>query len=160
MDVIWWIIIIALFITSFIGLLFPIIPSVLVIWLGFVIYIWGVGTAGDLSVWFWSAMVLFTVLLFLADLIASLYFVKKYGGSKWGERMAAIGVIVGSFIIPPFGIVVIPFILVFITELFNDRDTSQALKVAIASLFAFLSGTVAKGIIQIIMIIWFIIEVI
>ncbi len=105
-------------------------------------------------------MGVFTVLLFVADIIASQYFVKRYGGSKWGERMAAVGVIIGSFIIPPFGVVIVPFVLVFFTELWSVKDVSHALKVAFASLMAFLSGTLAKGFIQMVMIIWFILEVV
>ena len=74
--------------------------------------------------------------------------------------MAAIGVIIGSFIYPPFGIILVPFILVFIAEMLVRKDPRHAGKVAIASLFAFLSSTFAKGVIQLFMIVWFFIEVI
>ncbi|MDV2684558.1 DUF456 family protein [Alkalihalophilus lindianensis] len=158
MEVVIWIVIVALFILSFIGLLFPIVPSVLVLWVGFLMYIFLIDGA-SLSIWFWVGAGVLTVLLFAADLIASQFFVKKYGGSKWSERMAALGVIVGSFIMPPFGIILVPFILVFITELISTKDPRQAVLVAIASFFAFLSGTVAKGLVQLILIIWFFIEV-
>ncbi|WP_100374220.1 DUF456 domain-containing protein [Bacillus sp. FJAT-45037] len=158
MDMIIWALIIVLFIVSFIGLLFPIVPSVLVLWAGFLVYLFLIDGA-TFSIWFWSGAVLFTVLLFAADLIASQFFVKKYGGSKWSERMAAIGVIVGSFVIPPFGIIVVPFVLVFTAELITAKDVKQASLVAVASFFAFLSGTLAKSIIQLVLIIWFFIEV-
>ncbi|KGA96046.1 membrane protein [Alkalihalobacillus alcalophilus ATCC 27647 = CGMCC 1.3604] len=158
-EMLWWIVVAICFFLSFIGLIFPLVPSVLVIWVGFLVYGFGIGTFSDLSVWFWSGMVIFTLFLILADIIASQYFVKRYGGSKWGERMAAIGVIVGSFIMPPFGIIFVPFILVFVTELISIQQPGHAFKVAIASLIAFLSSTVAKGLVQFIMIIWFIVEV-
>ncbi len=96
---------------------------------------------------------------FAADLIASQFFVKKYGGSKWGERMAAIGVIIGSFVYPPFGVILVPFLLVFVTELMSAKNARHAFMVAIASLFAFLSSTFAKFVVQLLLIVWFVIEV-
>jgi uncharacterized protein YqgC (DUF456 family) len=74
--------------------------------------------------------------------------------------MAAIGVIVGSFVYPPFGLILVPFILVFVTELMNEKNAQQAMKVAIASLLAFLSSTFAKFIIQLVMVVWFLMEVV
>ncbi|ARK32802.1 DUF456 domain-containing protein [Halalkalibacter krulwichiae] len=159
MEIFYWILIIALFIVSFVGLIFPIIPSVAALWGGFLLYAFLV-EAGQLSVWFWAGTGLLTLLILVSDLIASQFFVKKYKGSKWGERMAAVGVIVGSFVYPPFGLIIVPFILVFIAEMLTSKDPSHAAKVATASLFAFLSGTFAKAILQLVMVIWFFIEVI
>ena len=158
MTFILWTLIIALFVLSFVGLVFPIIPSILVLWGGFLLYTFGIESG--LSTWFWVGAVVLTIVIFVADLVASQFFVKKYGGSKWGERMAAIGVIVGSFVYPPFGIILVPFVLVFVAELISVRNVHHAMMVAIASIFAFLSSTLAKALIQLILIIWFFIEVI
>lgn len=103
--------------------------------------------------------VLMTVLLFLADYLANLHFVDKAGGSKWGMRAATIGLIIGSFVIPPFGVVVIPFLLVLLTEFMQKKSFGESMKVAFATLIAFLSGTFAKAVIQLIMIIVFGIDV-
>lgn len=153
-----WIIIIALFIISFVGLLYPIIPSVLVIWIGFLLYHFMIDS-GELHLVFWIAMSVFTVILIGADIIANSYFVKKYGGSKWGERGAAVGVLVGSFIIPPFGILVVPFVAVFIIEMIQKRTAQMALRASFGSLIGFLGGVLAKVIIQVVMIIWFFIVI-
>src|SRR5690625_6492591 len=104
-DVIIWIIIIVLFIASYLCLIYPVLPSSLFIWIGFLLYYFLINNM-DFGWLFWSAMALFTILLLFADIIANSYFVKRYGGSKWGERGAAIAVIVGSFIISPFGIII------------------------------------------------------
>ncbi|WP_017725948.1 DUF456 domain-containing protein [Halalkalibacterium ligniniphilum] len=153
-----WILIVILFILSFVGLVFPIIPSILVLWAGFLLYLFGIG--GELSFWFWLGMVVLTVLIVLSDLIANSYFVKRYGGSKWAERVAAIGVIVGSFVMPPFGIILVPFLAVFVTEWLIQKDISLALKIGVASFVAFLSSTLAKLVIQFVMIGWFLVEAI
>lgn len=104
---------------------------------------------------FWGSMAGLTLVLLCADIIANSYFVKKYGGSKWGERGAAVAVIVGSFIIPPFGIIVVPFITVLVIELVQRNSFRKAFKTAIGSLFGFLGGSIVKMIIQTIMILWF-----
>ncbi|OZI10766.1 hypothetical protein CEW92_15155 [Bacillaceae bacterium SAS-127] len=159
MSIAIWIGIVVLFIASFVGLIFPIIPSVLVIWGGFLLYHFGISNQ-ELSILFWIAMAVFTALIFVADMLANSYFVKKYGGSKWGEGVAAVAVIVGSFVIPPFGILIVPFVAVLVTELIILKDVKQAFFVGYATFVGFLSGTLAKALIQGIMITWFVIEVI
>ena len=159
MDILLWIIIAALFIGSFVGIVFPIIPSVLLIWIGFIIYQFGINSS-ELNGLFWVAMVVFTLLLISADLIANSYFVRRFGGSKVGERAAAVAVIIGSFITPPFGIIYVPFLVVFFVEMFQKRSIKEALRASIGSLIGFLGGSVAKIILQLIMIIWFFILVI
>ncbi|MFD1017927.1 DUF456 domain-containing protein [Thalassobacillus hwangdonensis] len=157
-DIILWIIILILFALSFASIIFPIIPGPLVLWAGFLIHFFFIEGSG-LSTLFWIAMVTLTVLLIISDIVANSYFVKKYGGSKWGERVAAIGVIIGSFILPPLGILIIPFVGVLIVELLQSRTTKEAFRASLGSLFGFLGGSVAKIAIQALMIIWFLIEV-
>lgn len=158
MDFLWWTLIIIAFALSFVGIIFPIVPSVLVLWIGFLLYQFML-TSDNIGWVFWSAMIVLTIVLIVSDIIANSYFVKKYGGTKWGERIAAIGVIIGSFIIPPIGIIVVPFIAVFITELLQKKGADEALKAAFGSLLGFLGGTIAKIVIQIVMIIWFFIAI-
>ncbi len=159
LDIIIWIAISVLFILSFVGIIFPIVPSVLVIWGGFLLYHF-VLNSNELNAVFWTVMIVLTVVLIVSDIIANSYFVKKYGGSKWGERGAAIAVIIGSFIIPPFGIIIIPFAAVFIIEMIQKRTAQEALLASVGSLIGFLGGAVAKVVLQLVMIIWFIIVVI
>ncbi len=159
MDIIFWIIIIACFIFSFVGLVYPIIPSVLLIWVGILLYHFGI-TPNELSWISWSIFLIFTILLFLADYLVNLHFVDKAGGSKWGMRAATIGLIVGSFVIPPFGVIIVPFSLVLLAEIVQKKTFQESFKVAFATLIAFLSGTFAKAIIQLIMIIVFVIDII
>ncbi|WP_068676197.1 DUF456 domain-containing protein [Oceanobacillus sp. Castelsardo] len=154
LDWIIWIVIVLLFILSFVGIIYPIIPSVIVIWVGFLLYQFIINP-DELTIVFWTIMIIFTLFLFLADILANSYFVKKYGGSKWGERGAAVAVIIGSFIIPPFGIIIVPFFTVFVIELLLKRPPQEAIKASVGSLLGFLGGSIAKVMIQLIMIIWF-----
>lgn len=159
LDIIVWVIIIALFIASFAGVIFPIIPSPLVLWVGFLLYHFVIN-AEELTWFFWVAMAILTVILIVADIIANSYFVKKYGGSKWGERGAAIAVIIGSFIMPPFGILIIPFVAVFLIELMQEKTFEEAVRASFGSLIGFLGGAAAKVVIQLAMIGWFFLVII
>ncbi len=158
-DIIFWIIIIACFILSFVGLIYPIIPAVLMIWIGVVLYHFGINP-NELSWITWTLFVVLTILLFLADYLANLHFVDKAGGTKWGTRAAAIGLIVGSFMIPPFGVIIVPFIFVLLSEMIQKKTFQESMKVAFATLIAFLSGTFAKGVIQLIMIVIFFMDIV
>ncbi len=157
MEYLYWSIIIICFAASFVSLIFPIIPGPLVLWIGYVTYYFFIDR-DTLSLYFWIGIILLTVLLIAADIIANSYFVRKYGGSKWGERAAAAGVIAGSFIFPPFGIILLPLILVTVAELIQKRTTESAAKAALGSFLGFLSGSIAKIVIQLIMIGWFFFE--
>jgi uncharacterized protein YqgC (DUF456 family) len=153
-----WSIVIALFVISMIGLLFPIIPSVLAIWGGFLLYHFTLADVG-LSIVFWVSMIVLTIILFVADYVSNLYFVKKYGGSKAAGWAGAIGLILGSFIFPPFGLIIVPFVLIVLVEVLRKTTFNLALKVALGSAIGFLGSTVAKFFIQLMMIIWFFIAI-
>ena len=159
MTTISWLLIIIMFVIAFIGLIKPIIPSVLFLWIGYFIYHFAIDSS-KLSWVFWTVMILFTVFMILSDIIMNSYFVKKFGGSKLGETMAAVGVIIGCFVFPPFGIIIVPFILVFVSEIIQKSDISAALNASIGSLLGFLTSTIAKALITIVMVIWFFIDII
>lgn len=94
--------IIACFVISFLAFIYPIIPGILAVWAGYFIYHFGIN-GGELTISFWIIQAIFTLFIFVADFIANGYFLKKYGSSKWGERVGMISIIAGSFFFPPFG---------------------------------------------------------
>ena len=157
MTVILWLCIIAAFVLAFIGLIKPIIPSVLVLWVGFLIYQFGFHD-GNLSWVFYVSMILFTVFILVADFIMNKYFVNKFGGSKLSELVALVGVIVGCFVFPPFGIIIVPFVAVLVVEMIQEPNLTKALKASFGSVVAFLASSVAQAIIMIIMVIWFFVD--
>ncbi|CAM3994626.1 DUF456 domain-containing protein [Alkalicoccus chagannorensis] len=158
LDILVWAIISVLFVLSFIGLLYPIIPSVLVIWGGVILYALLID-GGAVSWWTWLSFAVLTIVLFVADYIAGMFFVKKYGSTKHGMTAATVGLIFGAFIIPPFGILVLPFLLVFLTELVQQRTPREAAKTAFGSILGFLAGTFAKALIQALLIGIFLVDV-
>ncbi len=159
MEWIYWVIIWALFIIGFVGLIFPIIPGVLCILAGMLAY--GLFFSFDPFNWlFWIVQGMFVLLLFGADYLANLLGVKKYGGSKAGVWGSTIGLLVGPFIIPGFGIIVGPFAGAFIAELLIHRKPIKtAAAIGFGSVVGFVGSTITKFIIQVIMIIYFLVSI-
>lgn len=159
MEILYWLIIGILFIVAFVGLVYPIIPSVLFLLAGFLLY--GVFFSFEPFNWlFWLVQGLFIVLLFIADYLANLFGIKKYGGSKAGVWGSTIGLLVGPFVIPILGIVIGPFIGAVVAELiFNKRSFTESLKVGFGSVLGFIGSVFTKTVIQLIMIGYFLIVV-
>ncbi|MFE3575595.1 DUF456 domain-containing protein [Lysinibacillus sp. NPDC059133] len=159
MEVVGWILVIACFIISFVGLLYPIIPGVLFLLGGFLVYGLFFSFA-ELSWLFWASEIIFVVILFVADTVVNAFGIKKFGGSNAGMWGSTIGLLIGPFVIPVLGILVGPFLGAIIAELIVERRTfGEAVKSGIGSLVGFLASTLAKAVIQIIMIIVFFIAI-
>lgn len=159
MEIIYWVIISVLFLISFIGLVYPIIPGVLFLVAGFIVYGF-LFSFSPLNWFFWSVQLLFVILLFGADAIANMVGVKKFGGSKAGIWGSTIGLLIGPFIIPILGIIIGPFLGALIAEIaVNKKGLKESIKIGIGSVVGFISSVVTKGVIQIIMIAYFLIRV-
>jgi len=155
MEIIGWIFIIACFIIGFIGLVYPIIPSVVFILGGFLLYGLFFSFA-ELPWWFWLIEVLFVFLLFGADMMANAFGVKKYGGGKAGIVGSTIGLLIGPFVIPFSGIIIGPFLGALLAEFVITRTSiKQAVKTGFGSVIGFLISIVTKGIVQILMLVIF-----
>ncbi|CEG27875.1 DUF456 domain-containing protein [Bacillus sp. B-jedd] len=152
-------IVIVFFVIAFVGIFFPIIPSVLFIFAGFLIY--GLFISFEPFNWFfWTVQILFTILLFSADYAANMLGIKKYGGSQAAVWGSTIGLIVGPFIIPFAGILIGPFIGAIVAELLIHRKGwSESLKIGFGSVIGFISGAAAKTIIQAGMVAYFLFTV-
>jgi uncharacterized protein YqgC (DUF456 family) len=149
MDILFWIIIIACFIMSFVALVQPIIPGVVILWVGLLVYSFGINS---LHFTFWIIAVIFTIFIFLLSIIANQTFIKKSDGTKWSSRISVPAVVIGSFFFPPFGLLIVPFIAVFLSEKAQKKSIGQSFRVAGNTVIAFLVSSVAQAILQIILI--------
>jgi uncharacterized protein YqgC (DUF456 family) len=159
MEFVYWIIIGLLFIGAFVGLVYPIIPSLLFLVLGYIAYgfFFSFGHLGGL---FWVIQGLFIILLLIADYFGNLIGVKKFGGSKVAGWGSTVGLLIGPFVIPFAGIILGPFIGAILAELLVERKPiKEAAKVGVGSVVGFLSSTAVKFVIQIIMIVHFFIVI-
>lgn len=159
MEIVGWILVIACFIISFVGLVYPILPGVLFLIGGFLLY-GAFFSFAELTWWFWVIEILFVVLLFAADTVANVFGIKKFGGSNAGMWGSTIGLLIGPFVIPFAGILMGPFLGAVIAELIVERrGVGEALKSGIGSLVGFLTSTITKTVIQVAMIIVFFVAI-
>lgn len=146
-----WLLIILLFLLSFIGVLVPVVPSVLLLWLGFISFHFFIDSS-ELTVYFWLSMALFTLILLGADFYINMFFVDQFGGSKWSKWGAFFGIFIGMFVYPPLGIMIVPLLIVFFIELTIHGEFKRSFFTALGTLAAFLSSAVAKVFLQLLMI--------
>lgn len=158
MDLLLWVIIIVLFILSFIGIVMPIVPGAPLIWFGIIIYYFGIE---PISGWFfWVSIIVLTILSFVVDYVASVTFVDKWGGSKASKWAVILGLIFGPILLGPLGIILGPFILAVIAEILNGATITNSLKIGLASFVGLLGSSILKGLIYILMITIFILKVV
>lgn len=86
MSVLYWLIIIAVFVIAFIGLVYPVIPSVIFIVAGFLLYGF-LFSFSPYSYLFWLIEAVFAAVLFAADYVSNLLGVKgtEEAGRQSGE---------------------------------------------------------------------------
>ncbi|WP_071460140.1 DUF456 domain-containing protein [Bacillus massilinigeriensis] len=159
MEYLYWGIIILLFTAAFAALFIPVIPGVLALFGGFLLY--GVFFTFEPFDWmFWTVQGLFVLLLFGADYAANMLGVKKFGGSKAGIWGSTIGLLVGPFVIPVAGIIAGPFLGAFVAEIIiHRRGIAKAAKIGIGSVVGFITSILTKGVIQGAMLLYFLILV-
>lgn len=119
MAVLLTICIIACFVVSFLAFIYPIIPGILAVWAGYLIYHFGIN-GGELTTSFWIIQVIFTLFIFVADFIANGYFLKNtvvLNGRTCRNDFYHCRLV----LLPPFGLIIIPFLSVFITELVHKN---------------------------------------
>ncbi|ANY74448.1 MULTISPECIES: DUF456 domain-containing protein [Paenibacillus] len=158
MDVLGWIIVIALFIIGMAGAIYPILPGVIAIYLALFVYGWFF-TFAHYDAWFWTIQTIILVVLFIADYAVNAWGVKKLGGSKASIWGSTIGLIIGPFVIPAFGLIIGPFIGAFIGELLAGSGAGKSMKVGLGSVLGLFSSIVVKVVLQLAMIIVFIVWV-
>lgn len=105
---------------------------------------------------FWIVEGIFTAVLFAADYIANLLGVKRFGGSRAAIWGSTVGLLIGPFVIPVAGIILGPFIGALAGEMIvHKKDIKTAAKIGVGSLIGFISGVLAKSVIQLMMIGYF-----
>ncbi|NGP43549.1 DUF456 family protein [Bacillaceae bacterium SIJ1] len=155
MEIIGWTLIIVLFALGYVSLVYPVLPGLLFVIGALFLYGFWFSFA-PFGVWYWLLQGLIVLIFFLADWAATYFGVKKWGGSKAAINGSMIGLIVGPFLIPVFGVLIGPFAGAVLGEYIVHRGSPlNALKIGVGSLLGFLAGSVAKFILQTIMIIFF-----
>ena len=135
------------------GSILPALPGTPVGWVGLLIlYIWGhgVNASGDpmtmKTLIIWGVAVLIVSVI---DYFVPMYFTKVTGGSRYAERGAMAGLIIGIFL-TPVGMILGSFLGAFLSEMYwGKKEAGPALKAAVGSFLGFLFGTGIKTIVAV-----------
>ena len=108
-----------------IGVLIPILPDLVLIWLGGLVYGLWAGW-GSIGVWLFAAMTLLGLIGALAEIWASSVGARVGGASFWGILGGLALGLVGLVMLPPFGAVIGLLLGTFLVEAWRLRDMRQA----------------------------------
>lgn len=90
----------------------------------------------EFSTQFLITFLLLNIAVIIFDYILPVYGAKNYGASRKGIWGSIIGLIVGGFVFPPFGIIIGALVGAVIGELIAGKSNSEALRTGFATFVA------------------------
>lgn len=136
-----------------VGSILPALPGAPIGWVGMLLlYIWGNGTNIDGEPMSMRLLIIWGVIVVIVSVIdyfVPMYFTKLTGGSRYAERGAMAGLIIGIFL-TPIGMILGSFLGAFLSELYwGKKSAPDALKSAVGSFLGFLLGTGLKTVVSV-----------
>ena len=133
------------------GSIIPGLPGPPVSWVGLLLlFLWGPEEMPTKTLVIWGTVM---VAVSIIDYIVPMYFTKMTGGSRYAERGAMVGLLLG-IIFTPIGMILGSFLGALLSEWYYSRKGfGQAMKAAIGSFLGFITGTGIKTIVAV-LIMW------
>ncbi|MCL2808970.1 MAG: DUF456 domain-containing protein [Treponema sp.] len=143
MEIILVILAFLLLIVGILGSVLPILPGPPLSFIGLLLINWsGYGSFSHVFLWVAAGIVIAVTVM---DYVLPAIMARKFGGSRAASIGSIIGLIIGIFIFPPWGMLAGPFLGALFGELIhNKKDGAKAFKVALGAFFAFIVGSGAK----------------
>jgi len=142
MDILLIVVAIIIMLISLAGCVLPVIPGPPLTYIGLLLLHFT--DSHQFSTNFLIIWAVIAVGVTIIDNVFAVYGAKKYGGSKKAIWGSSIGLILGMFIFPPYGIIIGPFAGAFIGELFDGKENKEALKVGFGTFVGFIGGIILK----------------
>ena len=148
----------ALMIVGIVGCVLPVIPGPPLSFAGLLLLHFS--KYGDFSFEFLLLFGFIAVIVTLMDYVVPIWGTKKFGGSKAGMWGAAIGLVIGLFVLPPLGIIVGPFAGAVIGEAMTGKKAAEAFRAGMGSLLGLMMGVGLKLAASIVLTYYFVKELI
>ena len=142
LDVLLWVIAIAMIVIGLAGTVLPVLPGVVLIFGGIALAAWIDGFA-LISLWVVLVLGVLAAVAFAVDYLAAVLGALRAGASRLAVLGAAIGAVVGLFA-GLVGVVVLPFVGAVIGEFIAQRDAGRAGRVGLATWIGLAVGTAVK----------------
>jgi uncharacterized protein YqgC (DUF456 family) len=144
METVWLILAFVSFLTGLLGAFLPILPGPPLTFAGILLLH---GTEHyQPSFWVTLGAGLAMVFITAADYVLPAYFTKRYKSSVMATKGATVGVVLGLFLFPPWGLLIGPVVGAFIGEWIATSSPHQAFRSALASVSGLLTGIVMKAV--------------
>lgn len=132
-----------LVILGILGVIYPMIPGAFMSFGGLVaLYFSDKYSFSTTELVVWGVLM---VIVSLVDAIMAPLITKRMGGSKLATKGSFVGVIIGSFFFPPFGMILGAFIGALLGEMKETKKLdSHSFKIAMGSFLGFILGTGLK----------------
>lgn len=143
-------------VVGFIGCILPVIPGIPLSYLGIILL--HITSKVDFSPQFLIIWGIVVIVIQILDYFIPIWGTKRFGGGKKGMWGSMLGILLGVFILPPWGIIIFPFVGAVIGELIDEKEVKEALKAGFGSFLGFVLGTLAKFIVAAILGFYFIKE--
>ena len=132
------------------GAVIPVIPGPPLSYAGLLLLQWsGYGKFSPAFLLIWAGV---TLIVTAMDYVLPSLLSRSFGGSRAAAIGSFLGLLVGIFLFPPWGMIVGSFLGAMAGEfIHNSGNGVKAFKVALGALFAFIVGTGAKLIVSSVM---------
>jgi uncharacterized protein YqgC (DUF456 family) len=129
-------------VVGFIGCILPVIPGPPISYIGLLLlqFTDKYQFSTDFMI-MWAVIAIGVTIL---DNVIPIWSTKRYGGSKKAIWGSVIGLLVGMFVFPPFGIIIGPFFGAVIGEVFDGKEGMDALRSGFGAFMGFLGGIILK----------------
>ena len=139
MDIFILVVIILLLILGVVGSILPIILGPPISYVAVLLYHFFIANINENTlIWLALSVIIVTIL----DYFLQIYFVKQAGGGKYAIRGSIVGMLLGIFLIPPFGILIGALIGAYIGAKIEMKN--NAVSIAFGALWGFIAGTILK----------------
>lgn len=143
-------------IVGFVGCILPVIPGIPLSYLGLILL--HLTSKVDFSPQFLIIWGIVVIVIQILDYFVPIWGTKRFGGGKKGMWGSMLGIVVGVFILPSWGIIIFPFVGAVIGELLDEKEIKEAMKAGLGSFLGFVLGTVAKLVVAAVLTYYFIKE--
>lgn len=154
MTELWWSITVILMAIGLAGTVLPLVPGTTIILAAAILHHVMLGEAQSVGWWTLSGLIALTMLSYALDFVSGALGAKWFGATRWGALGGIVGAIVGLF----FGIIGLfigPLIGVLVGELLGGKQLLPAGKSTWGTLLGTTAGIIARLIIALVMIGWF-----
>jgi uncharacterized protein YqgC (DUF456 family) len=125
------------------GSILPVLPGPPLSFIGLILL--QLTSKVQFSVWMLVFCGLLVAITLVTDYLLPVLGVKKWNGTKWGNIGCIAGLIVGIFVLPPWGLLIFPFLGAVAGEkLISKKKTPDALKAGFGAFAGFVLSTVLK----------------